>query len=151
MIITGIACTPHMQNHILLSGAVDITRAATIPLFIEHKYRVGDVVRLDYVANDLFCTAETDDEAALKLGFLSIAGKPLRREARADGRWLVHEFLCAEISVVARPANSKCVVLERKPSDPFRALAKTRQRELDLFADAFRKLANGLQSIANLT
>lgn len=102
MIVSGIACTPAaaLQGHLLLAGAIDITRR--VPLFIEHKHAVGEVTNLLYVGNDLYIIAETDDETALQLDFFSVAGKPLQREQ--------HGNLCQQVSPrrgVFGPRSSK--------------------------------------------
>ena len=94
-----------------------------------------------YVGHDLYITAETDDEAAARLGFFSIAGKPLDSERRSDGLKNVTKFRCI-------PQNDRCVVIERKASSPFRALHRTRMHQLELFKQAFTVLSRGLQEIA---
>ena len=148
MIVSGVAATPRsaLQGHVLLAGAVDVTQRG-VPLCLEHGRQIGEVTRMQYFGHDLYVIAETDDEAALQLDYFSIAGKPIEREQRG-AVWHVSKLQCTEISLVKVPQNDRCVVFERKASDPFRALYKTRARELDLFKQAFGALAKGLQLMA---
>ena len=53
-----------------------------------------------------------------------------------------------EISLTSRPCNPACKVIEVRAVNPLREMHKTRMRELDLFADAFRALERGLQGLA---
>jgi hypothetical protein len=150
MIISGIAATAHadLQGHVLLAGAVDLTRR--VPLYCEHKRAIGEVTSMMYVHTDLYIVAETDDAEALKLGYFSVAGKPRAREQRGDV-WHVSRFDLDEISLVKSPANSRCVVIERKEHyDPFRAVARTRMRELDLYSQAISRLSEGLNALGRL-
>jgi len=131
MIITGIAADPRadLQGHRLLGGAVDTTRL--VKLYHEHSREIGEVTALHYIGNDLFVTCETDDAEALRADFFSVAGKPIVREVHGNG-WLVTKFQLIEISLVKSPANDRCKVLERKPSDPMRKFIKARGRTIDL-------------------
>jgi hypothetical protein len=138
VVISGIAATAHadLQGHVLLAGSVDVTRR-DIPLCLEHGRRIGEVTNLLYAGHDLYITAEITDDpvdpAIHKLGFLSICGKPVERAQRGDV-YHVTKFICSEISLVKIPANSRCIVFERKAGspDPMRKFARTKARELDL-------------------
>ena len=146
MIISGIAATVHADigGYVLLGNAIDTTKR--VKLCFEHGREIGDVTHLQYIGNDLYITAETDDETALKLDYFSVAGHPIER-AQHGKYWHVSRFGLTEISLVKTPANDRCVVIDRKPSDPFRAWQKTRTRQIDLFSQAFEALHRDLQQV----
>lgn len=56
------------------------------------------------------------------------------------------------MSLVAAAANDRCKVLDRKPSiaDPFRALRQTKQREFELFEQAFAVINRGLEALRHV-
>ena len=147
MIVSGICATVHadLGGYVLLGDAVDT--AQRVKLCIEHGREIGEVTHLQYIGNDLFVTAETDDADALKLDYFSVAGRPLEREQHGNV-FHVTRFRLTEISLVKTPANDRCVVLDRKPSDPFRALHKTNAARIDLFKRAFETLRCGLQQVS---
>jgi len=144
VIVSGIAADPRadLQGHRLLGGAVDTTRL--VKLYHEHSREIGEVVAMHYIGNDLFVTCETDDAEALRAGFFSVAGKPIVREAHGNG-WLVAKFQLTEISLVKSPANDRCKVLDRKPSDPMRKYIKARGHEIDLTIQRIQCLGKYLQ------
>jgi len=147
MIVSGIAATPHfdLQGNILLGGAIDVTRR-DIPLYLNHQHQIGEVTHLMYCGHDLHCIAETDDAEAQQLDYFSVAARPLAREQRGN-LWHVSRARLIEISLVKTPQNSRCQVLDRKESSPFRALEKATIRQHDLFIELFTKLAHGLQEV----
>jgi len=147
MIVSGIAATAHthLQGFVLLGGAVDVTRR-DIPLYLNHQHQIGEITHLMYVGHDLYVTAETDDAEAHKLDYFSVAARPLAREQRGN-LWHVSRARLIEISLVAVPANDRCVVIDRKESSPFRALQKVSAQEHDLYIRAFETLARGLQEV----
>ena len=87
--------------------------------------RIGEITHLQYVGNDLHVVAETDDADALKLDFFSVSGRPVIKEQRGS-IWRVTKFRLIEVSLVRVPQNEKCVVIERKASDPMRNYIKAR-------------------------
>ena len=147
MIISGIAATPHthLQGYVLLAGAVDVTRR-DIPLYLNHQHQIGEVTHLMYCGHDLHCVAETDAAEAHKLDYFSVAARPLAREQRGN-LWHVSRARLIEISLVKTPQNSRCRVLDRKESFPFRALEKATIQQHDLAIQLFSKLAHGLQEV----
>lgn len=49
--------------------------------------------------------------------------------------------------MVRVPQNEKCIVIERKPSDPMRKYIKARNQQHDLFIAAFTTLAKRLPQL----
>ena len=147
MIVTGIAATVHadLGGHVLLGGAVDTSQR--VKLCFEHGREIGEVTCLHYLGNDLFVTAETDDADALKLDYFSVAGRPLERSQHGKF-WHVTRFRLTEISLVKIPANDRCVVIDRKPSEPMRKFIKMQNQQHDLFIAAFGALSRGLKEVA---
>ena len=68
--------------------------------------------------------AETDDIAATRLGYFSVAGRALERTQRADGMWAVSKMRLQEISLTPRPCNPACKVIEVRATDPLHELHK---------------------------
>lgn len=132
MIIFGICVTPaaDISGHILLRDAINCSQR-DVPLYFEHKHRIGTVTRLNYAGDRLYIHAETDDADALRLGYFSPAGKPLER-IQSGRLWHVSKFRLDEVSLVAIPKNKSCVVIERRQTDPMHEYIKARARHADL-------------------
>ena len=148
MIVSGIAASHRadLGGYILLAGAIDT--ASRPPIRLEHGSReVGHVTAMLYVNHDLHITAEIeDDPELLKFDYFSVAGRPLQREQHGNF-YRVGRFRLDEISLVKTPANPHCQVLKRRPSDPFRGLARTRCHQIDLFKQAFEAFAKVLPQL----
>ena len=124
MIIFGICATPaaDISGHILLRDAINCSQR-DVPLYFEHKHRIGTVTRLNYAGDRLYIHAETDDADALRLGYFSPAGKPLDR-IQSGRLWHVSKFRLEEVIACCDPEKQ---ILCRDRAPPDRSHARVHQ------------------------